>query len=185
MDESNPWKTLDRRVVYDNPWIQVSQHQVIQPEGAKGIYGVVHMKNVATGVVPIDDDGFTWLVGQWRYTLNEYSWEIPEGGGDPGGPSLEAVQRELLEETGLQASEWHFLQEIHTSNSVTDEVAHIFVARGIEKVAEPSPDPSEKLEVKRVPLEKACEMVQTGEITDAVSVVGLLRAKAWLSMQSD
>jgi 8-oxo-dGTP pyrophosphatase MutT (NUDIX family) len=155
----------------------VSHHQVIQPSGTEGRYGVVHMKNIATGVVPIDEEGYTWLVGQWRYPLNAYSWEIPEGGGDPHRSSLEAIQRELLEETGLEASEWTFIQELHLSNSVTDELAHIYFAKGIKQVAAPSPEPSEKLTLQRLPLAEAIQMVEQGEITDAISVVGLLKAK--------
>lgn len=182
MSQPDPWQTLDSRVVYDNPWIHVSHHQVIQPSGSEGIYGVVHMKNVATGVVPIDEEGYTWLVGQWRYPLKAYSWEIPEGGGDPDQPSLQAIQRELLEETGLVASEWKFIQELHLSNSVTDEVAHIYVAKGIRQVAEPSPEPCEELTVKRLPLAEAIHMVKSGVITDAISVVALLKVQEELNL---
>ncbi|MGA0369769.1 MAG: NUDIX domain-containing protein [Kiritimatiellia bacterium] len=176
---TNPWRTHNSREAYDNPWIRVTEHQVTHPDGSPGIYGVVHMKNVATGVVPVDEEGFTWLVGQWRYCLEAYSWEIPEGGGDLQQDSLSAAKRELREETGLTARRWEFLQEIHTSNSVTDEVAHIFLALDIEEAGEPCPDPSEELQLRRLPLAEAVEMVKRGEITDAVSVVGLLRAESW------
>jgi len=171
----NPWTTHESRVVYDNPWIQVTQHQVTQPGGIPGIYGQVHMKNVATGIVVLDGN-YTWLVGQWRYTLNAYSWEIPEGGASGGEEPLQAAQRELLEETGLAAERWESLMTVHTSNSVTDEVAEIFLARQVRKVADPQPEPSEELQVKRILFAEALEMIDRGEITDSVSVAGLLQA---------
>ncbi len=180
MTEENPWKTTESKVTYDNPWIQVTEHQVLHPDGSPGIYGVVHMKNIATGVVPVDDEGFTWLVGQWRYCLNAYSWEIPEGGALAEDP-LSGAKRELLEETGLTAERWELLQTIHTSNSVTDEIAHIYLARGIKKVAAPTPESSEQLKLRRVMLGDAVEMVDRGEITDAVSVAGLLKAERVLA----
>ncbi|MDF3128688.1 NUDIX hydrolase [Kiritimatiellaeota bacterium B1221] len=180
MRDVDPWKTHSSEVTYDNPWIQVTEHQVTHPDGSPGIYGVVHMKNIATGVVPVDEEGFTWLVGQWRYCLNAYSWEIPEGGALDEDP-LAGAKRELLEEAGLSADQWELLQTIHTSNSVTDEVAHIYLATGIRKEAEPTPEPSEQLTLKRLPLAEAVEMVMTGRITDAISVAGLLRAERVLA----
>ena len=180
MTEGNPWRTRDARVMYDNPWIRVTEHLVTNPAGGDGIYGVVHMKNIATGVVVLDGEGHTWLVGQWRYTLNTPSWEIPEGGGDPREDPLLAAQRELLEETGLQAGEWTHIQTLHTSNSVTDEVAHIYLARKIRRVAEPCPEDTEDLRVRRLPFAEALAMVESGEITDAVSVAGLLRVARML-----
>lgn len=179
MTERDPWETHHSKETYDNPWIRVTEHQVTHPDGSPGIYGVVHMKNIATGVVPVDEAGFTWLVGQWRYCLNAYSWEIPEGGGYLEEGALIAAKRELLEETGLIAEEWELLQILHTSNSVTDEVAHIFLARGIQKVAKPTPESSEQLTLKRLSLAEAVEMVMSGRITDAISVAGLLRANAY------
>ncbi len=171
----NPWITHEGRVMYDNPWIRVTQYQVTQPRGTPGIYGEVHMKHLATGVVVLDGD-HTWLVGQWRYTLHAYSWEIPEGGAARGEDPLVAAKRELLEETGLEAAEWESLMTIHTSNSVTDEVGNIFLARQIKKVADPMPEPSEELQVKRILFSEALRMIDRGEITDAVSVAGLLQA---------
>ena len=172
----NPWTTHESRETYDNPWIRVTEHRVTHPNGDPGMYGVVRMKNVATGIVPVDEEGCTWLVGQWRYPLNAYSWEIPEGGAPEGENPLRAAKRELLEETGLEAEEWTPLHTAHLSNSVTDEVAEIFLARGIRRVAEPRPEASEELQLRRLPLRDAVEMVYTREITDAVSIMGLLRA---------
>src|SRR5437773_2686581 len=121
-DHANPWTTLSRRPVYENAWIAVREDQVIRPDGAPGIYGVVHYKNVAIGVLPIDEQGRVWLVGQYRYTLGVYSWEIPEGGGAPGESREETARRELREETGLAAGRLEFLVHAHLSNSVSDEV---------------------------------------------------------------
>lgn len=177
MKDRSPWVTHESRVMYDNPWIRVIEHRVTQPAGSPGLYGEVHMKHIATGVVVLDEEGFTWLVGQWRYTLDAWSWEIPEGGAPEGESPLAAAKRELLEETGLEAEEWSPLQIVHTSNCVTDEIAHIFLARGVRQVAEPDPEPTEDLRVMRLPFREAIEMIERGEITDAVSVAGLLRAQ--------
>lgn len=176
--ESNPWTTHQTEVVYDNPWIRVSESQVTHPSGNPGIYGVVHFKNHAVGVVPIDDEGYTWLVGQYRYPLDTYEWEIPEGGCPPGESPAEAAARELEEETGLHAGRIDVLFEnISLSNSVSDERASIFVARDLTQ-KEAQPEESEELQVRRLPLAEAIEMVQTGVITDAVSVMAFLQLAA-------
>jgi len=174
----SPWTTHRRRTVYDNPWIHVTESDVTNPGGGEGIYGVVHFKNRAIGVVPVDDEGYTWLVGQYRYTLDSYEWEIPEGGCPQGEAPLDAAKRELAEETGLVAENYEILlDEIALSNSVSDERATIFLARNLE-MTESSPEETEDLKVRRLPLEKAIEMVERGEITDAVSVMALLKISA-------
>jgi 8-oxo-dGTP pyrophosphatase MutT (NUDIX family) len=171
----NPWKTLSEKEVYSNPWIKISHHEVINPSGGKGIYGVVHFQNTAIGVVPVDDELHTYLVGQFRYTLNEYSWEIPEGGGPDGEePAITAV-RELREETGLEAETLELLGKIHTSNSVTDEVGYIFLAKDLKQL-DASPEETEDITVRRIPLAQAVEMVESGEITDSLSMTGILLA---------
>lgn len=173
--EENPWITHDTRVVYDNPWIQVTESDVTNPNGGKGIYGVVHFKNRAIGVVPIDEEEHTWLVGQYRYTLDTYEWEIPEGGCPEGESPLEAAKRELLEETGLTAENYEvLLNDIALSNSVSDERATVFVASRL-KHGEANPEETEDLRVRRLPLREAIRMVYDGEITDSVSVIALLR----------
>lgn len=168
------WHRKSRRRVYENPWINVSHDEVITPAGTDGIYGVVHFKNTAVGVLPIDESGNTWLVRQTRYTMNNYTWEIPEGGCPQGEDTLSAAQRELREEAGLQAQHWEKLQELQLSNSVTDEVAVIYVARQLEEVGQALED-SEDIELKKLPLTEAIAMVERGEITDAISVAALLR----------
>jgi 8-oxo-dGTP pyrophosphatase MutT (NUDIX family) len=171
---SNPWRTLKTRVVYDNPWIRVREDDVIRPDGQPGIYGVVHYKNRAIGVLPIDDEGYTWLVGQYRYTLDSYSWEIPEGGGAEGEDPLEAAKRELREETGLEARSWRTLATAHLSNSVSDEDAIIFLATDLIP-GEAEPEGTEKLELMRVKFDEALRMALDGEITDSMSVIAILR----------
>jgi 8-oxo-dGTP pyrophosphatase MutT (NUDIX family) len=170
----NPWKTLHIREIYSNKWITVEEHRVINPSGGQGIYGKVQFKNKAIGIVPLDEQGNTWLVGQHRYTLQAFSWEIPEGGGPPDIPLLVSAQRELKEETGLTAGRWQLLLRIHTSNSVTDEEGFIFLAEDICE-GEPHPEETEAdLVVKKLPLIEAVNMVWQGEITDSLSVAGLL-----------
>lgn len=176
---TNPWETVQIKEVYDNPWISVSHRDVITPSGSKGIYGVVHFKNIAIGIVPLDEEGFTWLVGQYRYPLGRYSWEIPEGGGKIGVDPLESAQRELLEETGIRAAHWEKVLDMHLSNSVSDEAAIIYLARELT-FGESAPEETEELSIIRVPFEKAFEMVMQGEITDSMSVAAILKVKFML-----
>lgn len=171
--EENPWQTQASRIVYVNPWIAVRHDDVIRPDGQPGIYGVVHFKNRAIGVLPIDEDGATWLVGQYRYPLSQYSWELPEGGCPAGEESLAAAQRELLEETGLVAEHWQLLGHAHLSNSVSDEAALYYLATGLTQHAA-QPEGTEQLQVRRVPFVEALRMVEAGEITDALSVIAIL-----------
>jgi ADP-ribose pyrophosphatase len=171
----NPWKTRSKKQIYDNPWITLEEHQVITPAGKEGIYGKVHFKNRAMAIVPIDQDGNTWLVGQYRYTLDEYSWEIPMGGGPIDQDLLESAKRELKEETGLTAEKWTELMKIHTSNSVTDEWGLIYLAQELTE-GETEFEDTEVLQVKKLPFQEALNMVMRGEITDSISVAGLLKA---------
>ncbi len=180
MNESNnPWTILGEKVIYDNPWIGLTEYDVLNPSGGKGIYGKVRFKNLAIGVIPLDEQGYTWLVGQYRFPLNAYSWEIPEGGGDPAVAPVASAQRELIEETGLVAKDWTMILEMHLSNSVTDEQAFIFLARGLEQ-REAQPEETEQLVVRRVLFEEAWQMVERGEITDSMSVAGIQKVKLML-----
>jgi len=169
----NPWKTLEVRDVYDNPWISVTEHRVIDPNGAPAIYGKISMKNQAIGIIPTDTAGNTWLVGQYRYTLDAWSWEIPMGGSPAGESPLETAKRELREETGLAATHWEQILRLHTSNCVTDEEGFVFLAQQLTE-GEPCFDETEQLEIRKLPLSDALEMAVAGEITDALSVAGLL-----------
>jgi ADP-ribose pyrophosphatase len=175
-ENHNPWTTLTTDVVYDNPWIKVTSHKVLNPNGGDGIYGKVHFKNIAIGVIPIFENGDTLLVGQYRYPLNAYSWEIPEGGGKLGVDPIDSAQRELIEETGLIASIWTKLLEMHLSNSVSDEFSIIYLAEGLtEGVSQP--EETEQLQIRRLPITEAIDMVMQGKITDSMSVAALLKLK--------
>lgn len=181
MSEEKPfsWTTVTSKVVYENNWIRVNHEEVITPGGTDGIYGVIHMKNHSVGVIPLDDDGNTWLVKQSRYTLKEDSWEIPEGGSPEGENILNSAKRELEEECGLKANSWEELLEIHTSNSVTDEAGTIFIARDLY-TGQQQLEATEDIEVKKLPLQEAIQMVIRGEITDAMSIAGLLKLQCLL-----
>ncbi len=175
----NPWTTLSSAQIYENDWIRVREDRVIRPDRQHGIYGVVEIRSIATGVVPIDDEGYTYLVGQYRYALDSYSWEIPEGGGALDLPPRDSAARELQEETGIRAASWAFLGYLHTSNCVTDEVGYLYGARGLSFGAS-KPDGDEVLEVRRLPFTEALAMALDGHITDSMSLIGLLKAERWL-----
>lgn len=174
--QRGPWRQLDQQLVYQNPWISVTHENVLTPAGTAGIYGVVHFKSHAVGVVPIDDEGYVWLVKQFRYTLNQFSIEIPEGGSPLADDMLETARRELREETGLTAREWTHLLDLHTSNSVTDESGVIYLARGLME-GDTDFEATEDIEVLRVPLTEAIDWVFAGKITDSLSIMGLLAAE--------
>ncbi len=176
MPAKNTWKSLSSREIYSNKWISLVEHQVINPGGGQGIYGKVSFKHLAVGIIPVDPEQNTWLVGQHRFTLDTYSWEIPEGGARPEEDPVDAARRELQEETGLTARTWEFLLAMHTSNSVTDELGHIYIARDLSQ-GTPRPEETESdLKIMKLPLQEAVEMVMDGEITDSLSVAGLLKA---------
>jgi 8-oxo-dGTP pyrophosphatase MutT (NUDIX family) len=184
MDETkNPWTVRSRATMYENKWIRVDHQEVLTPSGRPGIYGTVHFKGQATGVVPVDGRGNVILVGQYRFPLGTYSWEIPEGGGPRDVPALESVQRELREECGLAAAHWLEILQADLSNSVTDERCTAFLAWGLSE-APAQPDETEMLQVGRVPFWDAVDRVKRGEIRDAVSVAALLRV-ALMALQGE
>ncbi len=179
----NPWTMLSQATVYENDWIRVDHHEVLGPSGGPGVYGTVHFKNQAIGVVPIDESGRVILVGQYRFPLGAYSWEIPEGGGSRSVTALESAQRELCEECGLAARRWMEIQCMDLSNSVSDEHSTVFLAWELSEVPA-QPDEHEILQIARVPFWEAVERVKSGEIRDAISVAALLRV-ALMALQGE
>lgn len=177
---ANHWKTISQTEKYDNKWINVTEYQVINPGGGRGIYGKVHFKNRAVGIVPLDAEGNTWLVGQYRFTLNAYSWEIPEGGAPIEEELLTCAKRELKEETGLTAERWTLLTTLHTSNSVTDEQGWVFLAEGLHPGPSMPEESEADIKVMKLRLSEAVEMVLSGRITDSMSMIGLLMAERQL-----
>lgn len=172
----NPWKITQANLVYENPWISLTQFDVINPTGGTGIYGKVHFKNRAIGIVAMDDNKNIYLVGQYRFVLDRYSWELPEGGGPLDEPPLEAAKRELLEETGLKAAAWAELLTMDLSNSVTDEHAIIFLAKGLSQHT-PEPEETELLKIAIEPFEEVFKKVMEGKIEDSMTVAAILKLK--------
>jgi 8-oxo-dGTP pyrophosphatase MutT (NUDIX family) len=179
MDEFGPWKRRSVSQRYDNPWIRVEHHEVLTPGGSDGVYGVVHFKNLAIGVIPLDADQNTWIVGQYRYPHQAYSWEIPEGGGPVGTDPVLSAQRELAEEVGLRAARWDLILEMDLSNSVTDERCLIYLARDLEPCPT-HPDDTEELAVRRIAFEELHRGVLEGRFRDSITVAGVLKLRCLL-----
>ncbi|MFO1237646.1 MAG: NUDIX hydrolase [Alphaproteobacteria bacterium] len=169
-----PFVVHGARTIYENPWITLTDHDVSVASGRRFSYTVVGFRRRAAGVIPLHDDGTVTLVGQHRFPLDAYSWELPEGGVEPDETPLQAMQRELAEEASLAGAEWRQILRLHLSNSVTDEEAFVFLALGLTP-ATAEPDDTEELEVRRLPFAEALAMVADGRITDSISVAGLLR----------
>lgn len=180
MADKNPWTNLSSKHIYENPWISLTEHQVLNPAGGPGIYGLMHFKNMAIGVLTLDEAMNITLVGQYRYPIEQYSWEIPEGGGLLGTDPLDGAKRELLEETGLKAERWDELMRMHLSNSVSDEAAYIYLARELSQ-HQACPEDTEELRIWTLPFEAAYQMVCRSEITDSMSVAAILRLKIMIS----
>jgi len=172
----NPWKPQSSKLVFENPWLSLHEDEVINPGGGLSHYGKINFKNFAIGIIPLDEDNNTWLVGQYRYVPDCYSWEIPMGGGPLDIEPLESAKRELKEETGLIAKNWHELMRVHTSNSVTDELGLVYIARNLTR-GETEFEETEDLIIQKLPLDEAVERVLSGEITDSLSIAGLLKLK--------
>lgn len=180
----NPWKTLSTSWIHRNPWFGVREDQVLRPDGQAGIYSVVSASRIATGILPLWPDGSLTLVGQYRYAIQEYSWEIPEGGGHIGDDPMSIAKRELLEETGIQAESWEYLGRVHTSNCFVDEVCHLFLATHLT-TGTPLPDAVEVLQWRRESLATVLEMTIDGRITDSISIAGVFRLLARLDFRPE
>jgi 8-oxo-dGTP pyrophosphatase MutT (NUDIX family) len=173
-DAPSPWTRLSRTLVYENAWIQLFHDEVLRPDGAPGVYGVMHPRTHAVGVIAIDDRDRVLLVGQYRYTIERYSWEIPEGGVPIGEDPLEGARRELAEETGYRASRWRELMRFSLSNSTTDETGALYVATDLTE-GEAHPDGTEDLALRWVPFDEAIGLVRSGDLFDSLTQIGLLR----------
>lgn len=175
-NHENPWTTLTSEKIYDSPWIGLTKHDVLNPNGNPGTYSVVHFKNLAIGILPLDTDYNTWIVGQYRYPINQYSWEIPEGGGQHDVLPLISAKRELHEETGITANKWTKIQEVHMSNSASDEFGILYIAQDLS-FGESEPEDDEQLVVRKLHFNELYQMVESGEITDSLTVITVLKAK--------
>ena len=176
-NDRSGWVTLATEIIYENPWIRLEEHRVINPGGGRNLYGKVCFKNRAVAIIAIDNEAHLYLVGQQRYTLDAYSWELPMGGAPLDEDPLTAARRELQEETGLSAESWSQIMRLHLSNSVTDEQGIVYLARGLTR-GQPQFEETEDIAIRRIPVEDAVSMAMDGRITDAVSVAALLRLQA-------
>ena len=173
-EEKNPWTTLSTEKIYDSPWIGLTKHNVLTPNNTPGTYSVIHFKNIALAVLPLDKDYNTWIVGQYRYPINQYSWEVPEGGGKRNVPPIDSAKRELLEETGITANKWTKIQELHLSNSASDEFGILYVAQDLS-FGESHPEDEEELVSKKIHFDELYKLVEEGSITDSLTVTIVLR----------
>lgn len=174
MKKIGPWNLVSNNQVYDNNWITVNHHEVIDPSGLPGIYGKIHFKNIAIGIIPLDQKNNTWIVGQYRYPLEKFSWEIPEGGGDLNFDVLDSAKRELLEETGIVAKEWQTILECDLSNSVSDERGVIYLARNLSFQAQKL-ESTEDITLKKIPFTVLYQMALSGKIRDSLSLIGIFK----------
>lgn len=173
------WQRISGEVKYDNPWIKVTEDKVINPSGKQGIYSKVHFKNLAIGIVPVDENNCVYFVEQFRYVLDQFSIEIPEGGGPLDIDPLETAKKELKEEVGLVATEWQTILDMHLSNSVSDERSIVYLARGLRQ-EEPEPEETEKFTFHRYHIDEALQMVDRNKITDAITIAALFKIKLML-----
>ncbi|NNF01711.1 MAG: NUDIX hydrolase [Bacteroidia bacterium] len=175
--KTNPWKILNTKQIFSNPWIRIQASKVIDPGGKGGEYTVVHFQNVAVAILPLDEDNNTWIVGQYRFPLDRFEWELPEGGSPLGKDLLENAKRELQEETGIQANKWEKILEMQLSNSVTDEISVSYIARELT-IGESQPDSNERLYLRKLPFSELYEMVMKGDVRDALTVATVLKARS-------
>ena len=176
MKKDNPWKRIDSKTIYQNPWLRLREDNVLRPDGKPGIYSVLEI-GTSVGIVAINNRDEIILVGQWRYVHNKFSWEIPTGGiKEESETPLEVAQRELREETGIIANNWLSMGSIENSNGATDDIAYLYYASDLSST-EQALEPTEDIITKWIKFEKALEMVKKGEITESCSVASILKVK--------
>ncbi len=175
ISHGKPWRSGEGRVVYDNPWLSLTEYDAVAPTGKPAVYGLIGFKNQAIAILPLHDDGTVTLVGQNRFPFGDYSWEIPEGGAPLDEDPLDGAKRELAEETGLTAADWRLVLTLQLSNSVTDELAYGFLAMNLS-AGDAAPDETEDIAMVRAPFAEALDLAVTGKIQDSLTVAMLLRA---------
>ncbi|MEO1039232.1 MAG: NUDIX hydrolase [Pseudomonadota bacterium] len=174
-ERRGPWTIRATRIAYENPWMQVIEHDVLRPNGEPGLYGVMHPKQLAIGVLPVFANGDVPLVGQYRFAVEAYSWELPEGGGAFDAEPLDSARRELAEETGLSAAHWLEFLRFDISNSITSERAIAYLAWGLEQ-GDAMPDETEALANDRKPFAKVLAMAMDGRISDGFTLAMMAKA---------
>lgn len=175
-DSSRHWRTLHSRTVHTSPWLDMLENAVITPGGNESRYSHVHFKNFGIAILPIAENGDTWIVGQYRYPIGQYTWEIPEGGGPVEKDPLASAKRELKEEAGIKAERWDLIQKAFMSDSATNEYAYSYMARDLD-IGEPEPEEDEELELRRIPFEELFQMVLDGRVQDSLTIMTVLRAR--------
>jgi 8-oxo-dGTP pyrophosphatase MutT (NUDIX family) len=174
----SPWRTVGGREVYRNPWLTVTEYQVIRPDGKPGIYGVVDPGDNVT-IVALEDDERVWLVSEFLYPLQTAEWFLPTGAVERGEDILAAAQRELAEETGLRAAEWMELGAYPLSPGISAQIGYIFLARGLRR-GDAAPEGTEHITMRLAPLSEALEACLRNEIRATLAVIGIWRTWALL-----
>lgn len=183
-DEESPWKTISSKKIYENKWMGLKEDKVIMPNGKEGIYAYISSKNGAAAVI-LNEKNEIYLVGQYRYAVDEYSWEIISGAVEKGEDYLTTVKREIEEEAGVTAKKFDLLHgDLQLSNSYTSDRGAIFLARDIEQ-NESHPESTEKLQIKKVPLDEAIRLICEGKIKDDYTITGIFLAKEFLEKEGN
>ena len=178
-DFNNPWKKLSEKLVYKNPWIHVYEDQVTRPDGTEGVYGRIETNGPVVVIIALTPDDEIYLVGQYRYLTNMFSWELPCGNSEGDDPLI-AAKRELQEETGLVANEWEQIADGQSNNGMLTELMHIFVARDLTQTNENEQLEEGITQMKKIPFSEAIAMAKNREITDALALAGILHAALYL-----
>lgn len=182
MKDTNPWKTLSSKTVYQNPWMRVREDIVVRPDGSDGIYGVMESKDSVI-VVVLNEDNDVYLIRSFNYPVSTWSWGLPGGGGDDEEPEV-ASKRELAEETGIIANRWTFLGKTRVSSGLMTEKMAVYLAQDLSFGERLAADDTELInDAKFVSFDEIDRMIAENEIDDAQTVTGLYLALRWLDRQ--